>query len=56
MTSDDPQKHNLQVQVNKGTTVTSLKPLAPDTVAKAVVAHDEGASAIKQKLISTIMM
>lgn len=42
MTSGKPPAHNLQVQVNKGTTETTLKKLAPATVAgPALVPSDK---------------
>lgn len=50
MTTDKPdkktdenagQKHNLQVQVNKGTSISSLKKLAPSTVAGPVLVPKE---------------
>lgn len=35
------KKHNLQVQVNKGTSISSLKKLAPSTVAGPVLVPQE---------------
>jgi hypothetical protein len=56
MTSGDPRQHNLQVQVNKGTTITSLKKVAPNTVAHVLVDEENTppAATIKQDLIKAI--
>jgi len=56
MTSGDPKKHNLQVQINKETTITSLKKSAPQTVATLLVLKDNPPSAatIKKDLIAKI--
>lgn len=45
MTSDNPQKHNLQIQVNKQTKVTSLKPVAPGTVSTVLAPSNPEMSA-----------
>ncbi|KAF7955396.1 uncharacterized protein EAE97_000655 [Botrytis byssoidea] len=49
MTTGDPKKHNLQVQVTK---VTTLKKAAPKTVASLLVLQDDPPSAetIKKEL------
>lgn len=56
MTSDKPPKHNLQVQINKQTTITSLKKLVPDTVAAILVDKDsdETPEQIRERLIAEI--
>ncbi|KAK8076917.1 hypothetical protein PG996_003087 [Apiospora saccharicola] len=56
MTTGNPQKHNLQVQINKETTVTSLKKAAPATVAMAHVPDDESMTPqqIRDALIADI--
>jgi hypothetical protein len=56
MTSGDPKKHNIQVQVNKGTTVTTLKKAAPRTVASVLVLQDDPPSAetIKKDLKASV--
>jgi len=48
MTSDG--KHNLQVQVNKNAKLTSLKKLAPNTVATFICPDGTGAEEIRSKL------
>jgi hypothetical protein len=40
LTSGKPQKYNLQVQINRETTITSLKKSAPQTVALCLVPMD----------------
>jgi hypothetical protein len=40
MTSGDPKNYNLQVQINKETSITSLKKSAPATVAMVLVPED----------------
>ncbi|KAI1177569.1 hypothetical protein F4777DRAFT_541438 [Nemania sp. FL0916] len=37
MTSDKPPKHNLQIQINNETRISTLKKLAPKTVAGPVL-------------------
>jgi len=37
---DDPRKHNLQIQVNRRCKISTLKKLAPDTVADALIPED----------------
>jgi hypothetical protein len=56
MTSGSPKKHNLQVQINKETTITSLKKSAPQTVATLLVPDDESMTSqqIKDGLIEVI--
>jgi hypothetical protein len=56
MTSDKPAKHNLQVQINYQTTITSLKEDAPDTVATLIVPADGSMSVaqVRQGLIDAI--
>jgi len=56
MTSGDPKMHNLQVQINKETTITSLKKSAPQTVATLLVLKDNPPSAadIKNSLVEKI--
>jgi hypothetical protein len=41
MTSDKPQKHNLQVQVNSKPKTTSLNAYAPNSVAQAQIPSGE---------------
>jgi hypothetical protein len=56
MTSGEPKQHNLQVQINKETTVTSLKKSAPQTVATLLVLKDNPPSSatIRDDLIANI--
>ena len=56
MTSGKPKKHNLQVQINKQTTITSLKKAAPQTVAHVEVEEDNPPSpnTIRNELIEKI--
>jgi len=56
MTSGEPKEHNLQVQINKETTITSLKKSAPQTVATLLVSKDDPPSAatIRDNLIANI--
>lgn len=58
MTSDKPAKHNLQVQINKQTTITSLKGAAPNTVATLIVPADGSMSVaqVRQGLIDAIVI
>ncbi|PQE17865.1 hypothetical protein CJF30_00010352 [Rutstroemia sp. NJR-2017a BBW] len=58
LTSGDPQKHNLQIQINKQTTITSLKKSAPQTVATLLVLKNDAPSAatIKQDLTTNIII
>jgi hypothetical protein len=58
MTSDKPPKYNLQVQVNYGTKVTSLKKVAPDTVSTALVDSETERTAemIRDELIRNILL
>ncbi|TEY35181.1 hypothetical protein BOTCAL_0600g00070 [Botryotinia calthae] len=55
MTTGDPKKHNLQVQVNKET-VAILKKVAPKTVASLLVLQDDPPSAetIKKGLKASV--
>ncbi|CUS06866.1 unnamed protein product [Tuber aestivum] len=47
--------YNLQIQVNRGTKVTTLKPLAPQTVAGPVIATGtETASVIRANFVATM--
>ncbi|CDM35464.1 hypothetical protein DTO013E5_8051 [Penicillium roqueforti] len=54
LTSGRPQYYNLHVQINKGTTITSLKRETGKSVAKALVPMDGSWSAqkIRGKLIA----
>jgi hypothetical protein len=56
MTNDKPAKHNLQVQINYQTTITSLKGKAPDTVVTLIVPADGSMSVaqVRQGLIDAI--
>jgi len=51
-----PRNHNLQIQINKQTTITSLKKSAPQTVAFLLVSEDDTPSAdvIRVGLINAI--
>lgn len=57
MTSSNPQEHNLQVQVNKGTTISTLKKHAPSTVAGPVLVPSNDpwtADQIKSALLASM--
>lgn len=57
MTSDSPAKHNLQIQVNKGTGISTLKKAAPKTVAGPVFAvAGESASSLRSALSAKILI
>ena len=57
MTSDNPAKHNLQIQVNKGTGISTLKKTAPKTVAGPVfAASGDSASTIRSALKGKILI
>ncbi|KAJ4386802.1 hypothetical protein N0V93_009700 [Gnomoniopsis smithogilvyi] len=59
MTTKKPQHHNLQVQVNNGTTITTLKALAPVTVAGTTLVPSENPwtpAEIKADLMAKRMM
>ncbi|KAG4435591.1 hypothetical protein IFR05_008937 [Cadophora sp. M221] len=58
MTTGRPRMHNLQVQINRETTITSLKKAAPQTVASLLVEEENpGTPAeIKQGLIASILI
>ena len=57
MTSDKLPKHNLQIQVNKGTKISTLKNVAPRTVAGPVLAATgESASTIKSALLAKMLL
>jgi hypothetical protein len=58
MTSDKPAKHNLKVQINYQTTITSLKGDAPDTVATLIVPADGSMSVaqVRQGLVDAIII
>ncbi|KAF2768103.1 hypothetical protein EJ03DRAFT_274905 [Teratosphaeria nubilosa] len=57
MTSDDPAKHNLQVQVNNGTAISTLKKAAPKTVAGPVlVAAGTSASDVRSELLGMMLI
>ncbi|KAL2206896.1 hypothetical protein CC79DRAFT_1398762 [Sarocladium strictum] len=51
------QEHNLQVQINKGTTISTLKKFAPQTVAGPVLVPSEdpwAAEDIRAKLLASV--
>ncbi|KAK4063426.1 uncharacterized protein Triagg1_9446 [Trichoderma aggressivum f. europaeum] len=53
------QEHNLQVQVNKGTTITSLKKVAPKTVAGPVLVKSKepsSAADIRAELLAKMLI
>jgi len=56
MTSDKPPKYNLQVQINRETTISSLKKSAPQSVTIALVPSDGSwtAKEIRNALIKKI--
>ena len=56
MTSDDPPRHNLQVQVNRQTKISTLKNLArAKTVAGPVLADgDETPEEIRKALLESM--
>lgn len=58
MTSDKPSQHNLQIQINKQTSITSLKKHAPKSVATLIVPADGSMSAeqVRQGLINAIII
>ena len=57
MTSDKPPKHNLQIQVNKGTSISTLKKVAPKTVAGPVLASTgDSASTIRSGLLAKVLI
>ncbi|KAH7041427.1 uncharacterized protein B0I36DRAFT_312828 [Microdochium trichocladiopsis] len=56
MTSGDPQFHNLQIQANKQSTITSIRKLAPKTVAGEVLVPTDGSwtgEDVRQALLNT---
>lgn len=50
MTSDKPPKHNLQVQINNQTSISTLKKLAPKTVAKYLSNSGDAAATVRKGL------
>ncbi|KAF3090683.1 hypothetical protein TWF706_009820 [Orbilia oligospora] len=54
MTSDDPANHNLQVQINNRTRISTLKSRAPLTIAIAIVPADTSATKIRTALLNSI--
>ncbi|KAF5963800.1 hypothetical protein FBULB1_13168 [Fusarium bulbicola] len=57
MTTDG--KHNLQVQVNNGTTISTLKKVAPKTVAGPALVPSDGswtAADIRAELLAKILI
>jgi hypothetical protein len=58
MTSGNPAKHNLQVQINKGITISSLKKAAPQTISTVIVPSDGSMSAqqIKNALTAALQI
>jgi len=56
ITTQKPQRHNLQVQINKACTLSSVKRERPNTVATALVPEDGSWSSlkIKQALVAGI--
>lgn len=51
MTSDKPAKHNLQVQINNQTGISTLKKLAPKTVSHYNAASGASAATVRKGLI-----
>ena len=53
------QEHNLQVQVNKGTSISTLKKVAPNTVAGPVLVPSDNtwtASKIRDELKNMLLI
>lgn len=55
MTSEDSPRHNLQIQVNRQTSISTLKKLAPKTVAGPVLAvGDEAPQTIRDAFLESM--
>ncbi|KAI0346108.1 hypothetical protein BDW22DRAFT_1425635 [Trametopsis cervina] len=51
MTTGNPQRHNLQVQINKQTTISTLKKHAPATVSTYLSAPGATAATVREGLL-----
>ena len=53
----EPQKYNIQMQVNNHQTMTSLEPISPDTVASVLIPFSEPymATEIKVMLLADLI-
>lgn len=58
MTSEDPQKYEIQVQINKETAVSTLKKVAPSTVSTALVPDDDSMTPaqVREELLKNAML
>jgi hypothetical protein len=56
LTSGKPQQYNLQVQVNNQTSISTLKKVAPKTVAKYLASSGDTAATVRQGLIDGMLI